>query len=117
MFRMTTLQASNTLEIISDVVCPWCYIGKRRLSRALALLGAETPLTVRWRAYELNPTMPPEGRDNAHPADDGVSSTDAVARYTLRRDTGRVEAVRPDHPNDNLNGKQRRPNANRGQRY
>jgi predicted DsbA family dithiol-disulfide isomerase len=69
MFRMTTLQASNTLEIISDVVCPWCYIGKRRLSRALALLGAETPLTVRWRAYELNPTMPPEGRDNAHPAD------------------------------------------------
>ncbi|MDA0822327.1 MAG: DsbA family oxidoreductase [Proteobacteria bacterium] len=76
---MTTGQPSNTLEIISDVVCPWCYIGKRRLSRALELLGAETPLTVRWRPYELNPTMPPEGRERrAHYARKFGSMEDAA---------------------------------------
>ncbi|MFT4564900.1 MAG: putative DsbA family dithiol-disulfide isomerase, partial [Gammaproteobacteria bacterium] len=60
---MAVAQPTNTLDIISDVVCPWCYIGKRRLSRALELLGNEIPLTVRWRPYELNPSMPPEGRE------------------------------------------------------
>ena len=54
---------TTTLEIVSDVVCPWCYIGKRRLAQALELLGPEIPLTVRWKPYELNPTMPKGGMD------------------------------------------------------
>jgi predicted DsbA family dithiol-disulfide isomerase len=54
---------TTTLEIVSDVVCPWCYIGKRRLAQALELLGTEIPLTVRWKPYELNPTMPTGGMD------------------------------------------------------
>jgi len=48
------------LDIFSDTICPWCFIGKRRLERALA----ERPqpgLTVRWRAFQLNPDMPAEG--------------------------------------------------------
>jgi len=36
-----------TIEVVSDVVCPWCYIGKRRLEKALALLGGEAQVSVR----------------------------------------------------------------------
>ena len=50
------------VDVVSDVVCPWCYVGKRRLERALAASG-ETQ--VRWRPYQLDPTIPPEGRDRA----------------------------------------------------
>ncbi|WP_119165528.1 DsbA family oxidoreductase [Algihabitans albus] len=48
------------LDIFSDVICPWCFIGKRRLEAAFA----ERPqpgLVVRWRAFQLNPDMPAEG--------------------------------------------------------
>jgi hypothetical protein len=48
------------IEVISDSICPWCYVGKRRLERALALLG--NPLIeVEWKPFQLNPTMPREG--------------------------------------------------------
>src|SRR5437588_8976800 len=46
-------------DVISDVICPWCYIGKRRLGKAVAALGG--PVTVRWLPFQLNPTMPKEG--------------------------------------------------------
>ena len=52
---------TTTLEIISDVVCPWCYIGKRRFEQALELLDPNLDLTIHWRAYELNPNMPLAG--------------------------------------------------------
>jgi predicted DsbA family dithiol-disulfide isomerase len=48
------------LDIFSDTICPWCYVGKRRLSRALAA-RPQSKLRIRWRAFQLNPTMPPEG--------------------------------------------------------
>lgn len=48
------------IEVVSDVVCPWCYIGKRRLEKALALLGRPTA-QVRWKAFQLNPDAPKEG--------------------------------------------------------
>lgn len=46
-----------TIDVISDVICPWCFIGKRRLERALA----GRPATVRWHPFQLNPDMPREG--------------------------------------------------------
>jgi predicted DsbA family dithiol-disulfide isomerase len=49
------------LEIASDVVCPWCYIGKRRLEKALGLLKNELTLRVSWLPFQLNPGMPREG--------------------------------------------------------
>jgi predicted DsbA family dithiol-disulfide isomerase len=49
------------LEIASDVVCPWCYIGKRRLEKALGLLKNELTLRVAWLPFQLNPGMPREG--------------------------------------------------------
>lgn len=53
------------VDVVSDVVCPWCYIGKRHLDAALATLAeAGQPLpTVRWHPYELNPDLPAEGVD------------------------------------------------------
>jgi len=55
----------RTLDVFSDVVCPWCFLGRRRLDAALAALAEDERPTVRWRAFQLDPTMP-EGR--AEPA-------------------------------------------------
>jgi predicted DsbA family dithiol-disulfide isomerase len=48
------------IDVVSDVVCPWCFIGKRRLERAIAL-KPEIPVEVRFRPYFLNPWVPREG--------------------------------------------------------
>ena len=50
------------IDIISDVICPWCFIGKRRLERALAL-RPEIAVDIAWRPFQLNPDMPREGMD------------------------------------------------------
>jgi predicted DsbA family dithiol-disulfide isomerase len=50
------------VEVVSDVVCPWCYIGKRRLEAALALVPDVT-VDINWRPYFLNPWIPREGID------------------------------------------------------
>ena len=49
------------IEVASDVVCPWCYIGKRRLAKALALVGEEIEPQVEWLPFQLNPGLPSEG--------------------------------------------------------
>jgi predicted DsbA family dithiol-disulfide isomerase len=53
------------IEIASDVVCPWCYIGKRRLEKALAQLGGEVATRVEWLPFQLNPSMPEGGMARA----------------------------------------------------
>ena len=50
------------LDIFADVICPWCWIGKRRLERALKMRPQEG-LQIRWRAFQLNPGMPVGGMD------------------------------------------------------
>lgn len=54
--------APLTIDVISDVVCPWCYVGKRRLAEALEL-RPEQPVVVRWRPFQLDPTIPAGGHD------------------------------------------------------
>jgi predicted DsbA family dithiol-disulfide isomerase len=49
------------LEIFSDIICPWCYIGKVRFERALELCDSVDKLKVVWRPFQLNPNMPKEG--------------------------------------------------------
>lgn len=51
--------------IYSDVICPWCYIGKRRLEEALAMPGMPVRLVTQWRPFELNPDMPEDGMERA----------------------------------------------------
>ncbi|GAU81324.1 2-hydroxychromene-2-carboxylate isomerase/DsbA-like thioredoxin domain [Bosea sp. BIWAKO-01] len=53
------------IAIVSDVVCPWCFIGKARLEAALANHGLTDRVAVTWLPYELNPDMPAEGADRA----------------------------------------------------
>lgn len=48
-----------SVDVISDIICPWCYIGKRRLEKAIA--AAEVQVSVRWHPFQLNPQMPKEG--------------------------------------------------------
>lgn len=50
------------IDIVSDVVCPWCYVGKRRLEQAL-IKAPQPDLEISWRPYRLNPDMPDEGMD------------------------------------------------------
>ena len=51
-----------SIDVYSDVVCPWCYIGKRRLEQALMGLGEQNvAVTPTWRAFQLNPDMPAAG--------------------------------------------------------
>src|SRR5215218_5795732 len=50
------------VEIYSDVVCPWCYIGERRFERALAAYPASEPVEVVFRPYQLDPGAPAEAR-------------------------------------------------------
>src|SRR5580704_7418595 len=54
--------ASVHIDVVSDVVCPWCYIGKRRLEGAIAL-ARDVEVSINWRAYFLNPWIPREGID------------------------------------------------------
>jgi len=49
------------IDVFSDPICPWCYIGKRRLETAIERFGRTRDVTVRWRAFQLNPGMPAEG--------------------------------------------------------
>jgi predicted DsbA family dithiol-disulfide isomerase len=50
------------LDVVSDVICPWCFLGKRRLDAALARID-DIDVFVRWRPFMLDPTIPPEGLD------------------------------------------------------
>jgi predicted DsbA family dithiol-disulfide isomerase len=52
---------SVTIEVVSDVICPWCFIGKRRMEKALADLAGEIDVEVSWLPFQLNPEMPTEG--------------------------------------------------------
>jgi predicted DsbA family dithiol-disulfide isomerase len=70
-----------TIDIYSDVMCPWCLIGYGQLSKALAELEGEIAAEIRWRPFELNPDMAPEGEEQeAHlqrkyrrPAEEGAA--------------------------------------------
>jgi predicted DsbA family dithiol-disulfide isomerase len=70
-----------SVDVVSDVVCPWCYLGKRRLEAALQL-APELDITVHWKPFRLDPTIPREGIER---------------RNYLERKFGSVEAVQPMH--------------------
>jgi len=57
---------TGRIDIISDAICPWCYVGKRQLERALPMLAEQgMQFEVHWHPYQLNPDMPEEGVDRA----------------------------------------------------
>lgn len=71
-------QHALTIDVVSDVVCPWCFVGKKNLGRALAL-RPDLAATVRWRPYQLDPTIPPGGLDRRDDMIAKFGSLDRVA--------------------------------------
>jgi predicted DsbA family dithiol-disulfide isomerase len=65
--RLPSAESVGTrIDIVSDAICPWCYVGKRQLERALVTLADEgLQFSVHWNPFQLNPDMPKEGRDRA----------------------------------------------------
>ena len=77
------------IDIVSDVVCPWCIIGYKQVEKALTLLPEPIEAEFHWHPFELNPDMPPEGEDAAqHIARKyGRTPEDAKAVRSQIRDT------------------------------
>ena len=80
-----------TIDVVSDVMCPWCYIGKRRLEQALTKLD-DLDIDVRWRPYQLDATLPPEGRDRREYLETKFGGPEhAKEIYARIEDAGREE--------------------------
>ncbi|MFF8763739.1 DsbA family oxidoreductase [Nocardiopsis dassonvillei] len=78
------------VEVWSDVVCPWCYIGKRRLERALELFEHADRGRVRWRSFQLDPSFPP---GVSEPVYDSLSRKMGAPREQVRSMTEQVTRV------------------------
>lgn len=81
------------VDVVSDVVCPWCYIGKRNLEAALDTLeGIEVELT--WRPFQLDPTIPPEGKDRRQYLRDKFGGDDrARMMYERVEEAGKAAGI------------------------
>ena len=101
----TILPAVLQIDIVSDVVCPWCYIGKRQLEQALARWQAQNPAlpapSLRWRPFQLNPDMPAAGMPRAAYLQQKFGSPDGGNRYArvlaAAREVGlelRIDAIK-----------------------
>lgn len=81
------------LDVYSDTICPWCYVGKRRLERALAQ-RPRADLTIKWRAFQLNPGMPPEGMARREYLEVKFGGPERAARmYEAVRQAGEGEGI------------------------
>ena len=81
-----------TIDIVSDVVCPWCYIGKRKLEAALALPGAAAlpKVELRWHPFQLNPELPAAGISRKQYLEDKFGGPKRTAEiYERVRSAGR----------------------------
>lgn len=94
------------LDIISDVVCPWCYLGKAYLDRALEA-RPDHPFAIEWHPFQLNPEMPAEGMDRRAYLEAKFGSKDNVMRLHLPI----VEHARKAGVALNLDRIQRAPNS------
>jgi predicted DsbA family dithiol-disulfide isomerase len=97
---------SLTIDVVSDVVCPWCFIGKRRLEKAIALKPG-TPVRVRYRPYFLNPWVPREGISREEYLTTKFGSVDRYKANAQRI----VMAARQEGLTYNMEGITRQPNT------
>src|SRR6185503_19571603 len=88
------MATSLEIEIVSDVICPWCYIGKRRLEKALSLIGDGISPTLTWRPFQLNPDMPEGGMARAEYRRRKFGSVERGAQLDARvAGEGRAEGI------------------------
>lgn len=82
------------IDVFSDPICPWCFIGKRRMERAFDDLPVQARPQVRWRAFMLNPEMPADGMErNAYLARKFGGGQRAVELYDVIAQTGFQEGI------------------------
>lgn len=85
--------APISIDIVSDVVCPWCYVGQKRLDTALKAVP-EVAVEVWWRPYQLDPTIPSGGRDRKrYLAEKFGSDERARELYSRIEEAGRSEGI------------------------
>lgn len=82
---MTDAGQSIRIDIVSDVVCPWCIIGFKQLQQALAQLPEDLDVDLHWHPFELNPQMPPEGQDVREHVAQKYGSTPAQSQSVRTR--------------------------------
>lgn len=84
-----------TIDVVSDVVCPWCYLGKARLELAIAEVQGEVGVDVNWRPYRLNPDYPPEGVDQKKALEEKLGGAERVAQgHKTLTDLGREVGIK-----------------------
>jgi len=81
------------IDVVSDAICPWCYIGKRRLERALRQAAPESEVRIGWRPFQLNPDMPREGMDRKEYLRAKFGEDDGGKRYEAVVAAGREEGI------------------------
>ena len=86
------MPSAITIDIVSDQVCPWCYIGKRRLEKALAE-RPQIEAEIRWLPFQLSPDMPREGKDRAEHYASIFGAERAKAISARMADTGLAEGI------------------------
>jgi len=82
---MTTSAVPLRIDIVSDVVCPWCIIGLKQVEKALALVGRGLAVETHWHPFQLNPNMPHEGEDTAEHIARKYGSTPEQSRANRQR--------------------------------
>lgn len=65
------------IDVVSDVVCPWCFLGRKRLENALAM-NPDIEVSVNWRPYQLDPTIPRQGKDRKRYMQEKFGSSDKI---------------------------------------
>jgi predicted DsbA family dithiol-disulfide isomerase len=82
------------IDVVSDVVCPWCYLGKARLELAIAEVQDEVGVDVNWRPYRLNPDYPPEGVDQKAALEKKLGGAERVAEgHKMLTELGREVGI------------------------
>lgn len=85
---------SVTVDVVSDVVCPWCFVGQKRLDQAIAALP-DIDVEVRWRPYQLDPTIPPEGKERRQYMIEKFGSDERIRQIHQRLEAiGAEEGIR-----------------------
>jgi predicted DsbA family dithiol-disulfide isomerase len=85
------------IQVVSDVVCPWCFIGKRRLEKALAA-RPDVSVEITWFPYQLSPDMPREGKDRREHYATIFGEERARQIMDRMKETGAAEGIRFDAP-------------------
>lgn len=82
------------VDVVSDVMCPWCFIGKKRLGKALDDLGPDIDVDVHWRPFQLDPTLPKEGKDRDTYLAEKFGGIDRARQlYRNIEEAGQMEAI------------------------